>query len=229
MKEIAIQPGETKAIKNVAEELKIFEGINHKHLVKLHGVEIHRVRTNWLCHFCPRKNVHRMSSHAFIFFFWAKFPSQEELLIFMELCSEGTLESLVEMSNGLHEGLTRRYAAQLLDAVAELHNHGVVHRDIKPANIFLTKSGNCLKLGDFGSAVKIQAHTTIPGELQGYVGTQAYMAPEVFTRNNSSGHGRAADIWSVGCVVVEMASGKVGSIFPIHWLSAHVCMYGGRL
>lgn len=43
MKEIAIQPGETKAIKNVAEELKIFEGINHKHLVKLYGVEIHRV------------------------------------------------------------------------------------------------------------------------------------------------------------------------------------------
>lgn len=110
----------------------------------------------------------------------------------MELCSEGTLESLVEMSNGLYEILTRRYTAQLLDAVAELHNHGIVHRDIKPANIFLTKTGNCLKLGDFGSAVKIQAHTTIPGELQQYVGTQAYMAPEVFTRNHSDGHGRAA-------------------------------------
>lgn len=44
MKEIAIQPGETKAIQSVAEELKIFEGINHRHLVKLYGVEIHRVR-----------------------------------------------------------------------------------------------------------------------------------------------------------------------------------------
>lgn len=43
MKEIAIQPGETKAIRNVAEELKTFEGISHKHLVKLYGVEIHRV------------------------------------------------------------------------------------------------------------------------------------------------------------------------------------------
>lgn len=53
---------------------------------------------------------------------------KEELLIFMELCSEGTLESLVEMSNGLYEGLTRRYTAQLLDAVSELHKHGVVHR-----------------------------------------------------------------------------------------------------
>lgn len=43
MKEIAIQPGETKAIRNVAEELQIFEGISHKQLVKLYGVEVHRV------------------------------------------------------------------------------------------------------------------------------------------------------------------------------------------
>lgn len=40
------------------------------------------------------------------------------------------------------------------------------------ANIFLTDEGNCLKLGDFGSSVQIKAHTTMPGELQGFVGTQ---------------------------------------------------------
>ncbi|XP_053679345.1 mitogen-activated protein kinase kinase kinase 4 [Anopheles nili] len=174
MKEIAIQPGETAAIRKVAEELKIFEGITHQHLVKYYGVEVHR----------------------------------EELIIFMELCPEGTLESLVEINGGLPEVETRRYTHQLLSAVAVLHRNGVVHRDIKTANIFLHKDGNCLKLGDFGSAVKIQAHTTMAGELKGYVGTQAYMAPEVFTRTNTEGHGRAADIWSVGCVVVEMCSGR---------------------
>lgn len=138
MKEIAIHPGETRVLKNVAEELKILEGIKHENLVRYYGIEVHR----------------------------------EELLIFMELCSEGTLESLVELTGGLPEGLTRRFTSQLLSGVSELHKHGIVHRDIKTANIFLVAGGNSLKLGDFGSAVKIQAHTTVPGELQGYVGTQ---------------------------------------------------------
>ena len=90
----------------------------------------------------------------------------------MELCAEGTLEALVELSGGLPEGLTRHFTYQLLSGVAELHKHGIVHRDIKTANIFLVDGSNCLKLGDFGSAVKIQAHTTVPGELQSLVGTQ---------------------------------------------------------
>lgn len=38
------------------------------------------------------------------------------------------------------------------------------------------------------------------------------MAPEVFTKNMNEGHGRAADIWSVGCVVIEMASAKASLI-----------------
>ncbi|XP_006619036.1 mitogen-activated protein kinase kinase kinase 4 [Apis dorsata] len=175
MKEVQLQPGDHRAIRRVAEELQIFEGIQYKHLVRYYGLEIHR----------------------------------EEMLIFMEFCAEGTLESLIAGSeNGLSESLIRKYTYQLISAVVILHSHGIVHRDIKPANIFLTDEGNCLKLGDFGSAVQIKAHTTMPGELQGFVGTQAYMAPEVFMKSESSGHGRAADIWSIGCCVIEMASGR---------------------
>lgn len=175
MKEIPLQPNDHKTLRNVADELRIFESIDHPHLINHFGVEIHR----------------------------------EEMLIFMEYCPEGTLESLVTSTeNGLEESSVRRYTRQLVDAVACLHEHGVVHRDIKGANIFLTEDMKTIKLGDFGCAVKIKAHTTMPGELQGFVGTQAYMAPEVFTRNMNEGHGRAADIWSVACVVLEMVQGE---------------------
>ncbi|KAL4711583.1 hypothetical protein ACJJTC_003600, partial [Scirpophaga incertulas] len=131
---------------------------------------------------------------------------REEMLIFMELCVEGSLEALIATTGALEEHTTRRYAKQLVSAILELHARNIAHRDIKSGNIFLTNEGHCLKLGDFGCAVKIRANTTAPGELQGFVGTQAYMAPEVFMK--SSGHGRAADVWSLGCVVTEMGSGQ---------------------
>ena len=109
------------------------------------------------------------------------------------------------------------------------------------ANIFLTPEG--IKLGDFGCAVKLKNHTTLPGEFKNMAGTTgecskifndqkfasylqyrefcillnclihvAYMAPEVVTSNTQEGHGRAADIWSLGGVVIEMTTGKVKNI-----------------
>ncbi|CAL4120025.1 unnamed protein product, partial [Meganyctiphanes norvegica] len=131
----------------------------------------------------------------------------DEMLMFMEYCDEGTLESLaLSTETGLPEELVRKYVRQLLGAVHALHEKSIVHRDIKGANIFLTNEGNTLKLGDFGCAVRLRGHHTEVGELAGIVGTHAYMAPEIF--QSSEGHGRAADIWSVGCVVIEMATGK---------------------
>ena len=98
MKEIALQPNDHKAIRRVADELRIFEGIHHQHLVCYYGVEVHR----------------------------------EEMIIFMEFCPEGTLEQLVSSTgSGLPEELIRQFTRQLLEAVALLHDNGIVHRDIK--------------------------------------------------------------------------------------------------
>uniref|UniRef100_A0A8C6H4Q2 Mitogen-activated protein kinase kinase kinase 4 n=1 Tax=Mus spicilegus TaxID=10103 RepID=A0A8C6H4Q2_MUSSI len=131
---------------------------------------------------------------------------REEMYIFMEYCDEGTLEEVSRL--GLQEHVIRLYTKQITVAINVLHEHGIVHRDIKGANIFLTSSG-LIKLGDFGCSVKLKNNAqTMPGEVNSTLGTAAYMAPEVITRAKGEGHGRAADIWSLGCVVIEMVTGK---------------------
>ncbi|XP_055025496.2 mitogen-activated protein kinase kinase kinase 4 isoform X2 [Misgurnus anguillicaudatus] len=131
---------------------------------------------------------------------------REEMYIFMEYCDEGTLEEVSRL--GLQEHVIRLYSKQITTAINVLHENGIVHRDIKGANIFLTSSG-LIKLGDFGCSVKLKNNAqTMPGEVNSTLGTAAYMAPEVITRAKGEGHGRAADIWSLGCVLIEMVTGK---------------------
>ncbi|VDL79089.1 unnamed protein product [Nippostrongylus brasiliensis] len=130
----------------------------------------------------------------------------------MEYCSEGTLEKICR--EGLDEELVRRYTNSLLRAVAYMHSQKVVHRDIKPANIFLDLQ--CvLKLGDFGCSVRLHDQATVYGEIAEYAGTVQYMAPEVLTFGGMAedgkyrGYGRAVDIWSIGCVVLEMVNSNL--------------------
>ena len=79
-----------------------------------------------------------------------------------------------------------------------------MHRDIKSANCLLDKSNN-VKLTDFGLATKFRNHE----RLKSLVGTPYFMAPEVILSNMSSkGYTSKADIWSFGCTVVEMLTGK---------------------
>ncbi|EDV25031.1 uncharacterized protein TRIADDRAFT_24805, partial [Trichoplax adhaerens] len=130
---------------------------------------------------------------------------REQLLIFMEYCNEGTISDAAK--NGLPEAMIRRYTKQILVAIDFLHENGIVHRDIKGNNIFLARNG-LIKLGDFGCSVKLSKTTTMYGEFNNMRGTTAFMAPEMITENKRKGHGRAVDIWSLGCVVIEMVTGR---------------------
>ena len=91
------------------------------------------------------------------------------------------------------------YSLQLLTALKYLKDAQIIHADLKPDNILLDKKGH-LKLIDFGCAC--YENTTAPG----YAQSRYYRAPEVILETGLS---CSADMWSLGCILVEMAKGTV--------------------
>uniref|UniRef100_A0A8D0HIC8 Mitogen-activated protein kinase kinase kinase 2 n=1 Tax=Sphenodon punctatus TaxID=8508 RepID=A0A8D0HIC8_SPHPU len=104
----------------------------------------------------------------------------------------------------LTENVTRRYTRQILEGVHYLHSNMIVHRDIKGANILRDSAGN-VKLGDFGASKRLQTICLSGTGMKSVTGTPYWMSPEVIS---GEGYGRKADIWSVGCTVVEMLTEK---------------------
>ncbi|CAG5111395.1 Oidioi.mRNA.OKI2018_I69.chr2.g5709.t3.cds [Oikopleura dioica] len=130
--------------------------------------------------------------------------------LMFEYC-EMTLDK--EARNGISPTMIIAYTTQLMDAVEYMHTNSWVHRDIKPSNVFLKRQGQYyhVKLGDFGSAHQIaddlNVQTNIGTPAQGAKGcTFHYAAPEV---HEKSGYGRSSDVWSIGCTVLEMITGKL--------------------
>jgi serine/threonine protein kinase len=95
-----------------------------------------------------------------------------------------------------------RYGAQIAGALAEAHALGIVHRDLKPSNVMVTRHG--VKVLDFGLA-KVLTETGIT-DTNAIMGTPAYMAPEQVEGREP---GSAADLFSLGLVLYEMAVGKL--------------------
>ncbi|XP_047729215.1 mitogen-activated protein kinase kinase kinase 19 isoform X1 [Prionailurus viverrinus] len=127
--------------------------------------------------------------------------------IFMEFVPGGSISSIISRFGPLPEMVFCKYTRQILQGVAYLHENCVVHRDIKGNNVMLMPTG-IIKLIDFGCAKRLAwagINGTHSDMLKSMHGTPYWMAPEVI---NESGYGRKSDIWSIGCTVFEMATGK---------------------
>lgn len=120
----------------------------------------------------------------------------------MEFCAGVTLSDLIRRHGLLPLPQVRRIAGQLAGALAFAHRAGICHRDIKPSNVMIGSDG-IVKLMDFGLA-KTNCSVDLTG--QGHIlGTLRYMPPEQLTGDGVDYH---ADIFSFGCLVFEMITGR---------------------
>ena len=100
------------------------------------------------------------------------------------------------------------YGSQIADALDAAHRAGITHRDLKPSNVIVTANG--VKLVDFGIAKTLGRDTiTDPGRP---LGTPAYMAPEQWLGDPAD---HRTDIYALGCVLHEMASGQRNRETPL--------------
>ncbi|KAK9890400.1 hypothetical protein WA026_010491 [Henosepilachna vigintioctopunctata] len=92
---------------------------------------------------------------------------------------------------------------QILRGLKYIHSAGIIHRDLKPSNIAVNEDCE-LKILDFGLARPTET------EMTGYVATRWYRAPEIML--NWMHYNQTVDIWSVGCIMAELLTGR--TLFP---------------
>jgi len=134
--------------------------------------------------------------------------SKKKIYIIMEYCKGGDMAQIIRKCikecTYIQESMIWKIFSQILQAINICHTRKqgkILHRDIKPGNIFLDSYNNA-KLGDFGLSKILSIGNCFA---QSHVGTPYYMSPELIKENK---YNEKCDIWSLGCLIYEMAALK---------------------
>lgn len=131
--------------------------------------------------------------------------------LFLEYVGGGSVAYCLNSYGKFEDSLVRFITRQVLFGLEYLHSNGILHRDLKADNLLLEIDGTC-KISDFGISKKEQSdnvYKNIPE--MSMQGTIFWMAPEVLDSNvndKKEGYSAKVDIWSLGCVVLEMLAGN---------------------
>ncbi|KAJ7952930.1 Protein kinase [Quillaja saponaria] len=133
---------------------------------------------------------------------------EDSFYIYLEYVHPGSINKYVrEHCGAITESVVRSFTRHILSGLAYLHSKKTIHRDIKGANLLVDSAG-VVKLADFGMA----KHLTGQVADLSLRGSPYWMAPElmlaVMKKDNSSDLAFAVDIWSLGCTIIEMFTGK---------------------
>ncbi|GMH82375.1 hypothetical protein TL16_g09234 [Triparma laevis f. inornata] len=141
-------------------------------------------------------------NHPNVIKYLDSFLTDSELIIVFEWAAAGDLKRQIRKAltrnTYFDERVCWKYFSQIAEAILHMHSQRVLHRDLKPANIFLTLNGT-VKVGNLGLGRSLSEHTM---EAHSKVGTPLYMSPEVL---RGSGYDWKSDVWSLGCLLYELA------------------------
>lgn len=131
------------------------------------------------------------------------FEGKKIYYIVMEYVEGETLKDLIDSEGQLSNHDIIDYSVQIAQALKSAHNSGIIHRDIKPQNILIDKYG-LAKVTDFGIA-RVSSNATIT-YTSSILGTVHYISPE---QAKGKIVDEKSDLYSLGAVMYEMATGKV--------------------
>jgi serine/threonine protein kinase len=131
-----------------------------------------------------------------------------EVGIVMEWAQGGSLADLIKArkkrSQKVGTSELLEINIQMATALDYVHGEGVLHRDVKADNVLLANADGgkvCIKLADFGVAA-VLTHTPLTKSQTAGKGTERYYSPE---KARSKAYGSKADMWAVGCIIIELA------------------------
>ncbi|MQM11383.1 hypothetical protein Taro_044290 [Colocasia esculenta] len=122
--------------------------------------------------------------------------------VFLEYLPRGSLSKLYR-GEPMVEDDVRRYATSMLQGLRRVHEEGCVHCDLKPQNVLIAGPGQT-RIAEFGLAKGAEAQGSGSGRPGFLRGTLLYMAPEFVEKSK---YEPLLDVWSLSCVVSEMATG----------------------